>query len=640
MSYQKLSLRISVFAAILLCACGKQQERALPLDEVLDQALVALHLDRTALALPKLGAYKIAERGRLPIVDTALNDPLLLVGLSRTLVDVEVGASTAPYLAGLLGTVGLRVAVPVAQSATAIPDAHAVWAALHKTVTNAGAKSEVPPQLAGDAPLARALRKLLYAAAQAQSIYEAAGGKPTAAELAALQDHLRLAVLKPEPKPEEERWLMPVMYHDIGARTDVAALAGALLGLVDAVQGALPDLRAAAGAASISPIEWDTPLGKVGVAGVGNDMHSGEYLLLIDLGGEDHYADVGRPLSKSGVSMVVDLSGSDDVRWHDRPGPGAGVFGINLWADMQGNDRYQGGNMGAGAALLGAGLLWDAQGNDSYHGGSMAQGVGQYGVGILLDAQGSDAYVAGISSQGFGGPGGFGLLADLTGDDHYACGDLTPDEAEDRVKRHSDVQYLSMCQGYAFGLRPQASGGVGVLLDRAGDDQYKADIFAQGGGYWFGLGVLVDRQGNDQYKAFEHCQGDGLHLGAGVLADFGGNDTYAGYEHCQGVGIDRAAGVLYEAAGNDRYQTVRQSQGGGIKPFGVGLMIDMQGDDQYVAAAESQGYSTLTPEFPAEQWPLGVLLDLAGTNQFQQPNMETPDDDGRISSRGGIAYDK
>ncbi len=69
-------------------------------------------------------------------------------------------------------------------------------------------------------------------------------------------------------------------------------------------------------------------------------------------------------------------------------------------------------------------------------------------------------------------------------------------------------------------------------------------------------------------------------------------------------------------------------------------MVDMQGDDQHVAVAESQGYSTLPPKFPAEQWPLGMLLDLGGTNEFQQPDIEKPSGDGRISSRGGIAYNK
>lgn len=637
MSFQRLCRYACVLVSVLLCACGaERKEGEQKLDSALDRALSALHLDRTAMSLPKIGSYKVAERGRLPIVDAVLNDPMRMIGLSADLAATEVDPATSLYLARLLGGVGLKDTAPAEQAATT-PDAQAVWAALNQKVS--GSRSTTPPQLVGDAPLARALRNLLFAAAQVQMIYDAAGGKPSPSELAAIQKHLLNAVRKPEPKPGDERWLMPFAYHDIGARADVSALTGGLLRLVAAVQTALPDLRAATRTSPTAPIAWETPLGKVGVWGMGNDRHSGGYLLLIDLGGDDRYDDVGRPPGKSGVSVVIDLSGNDVVRWHDNPGPGAGVLGIDLWADMQGNDQYLGGNMGAGAALLGAGMLWDAQGDDVYRGGSMVQGVGQYGVGVLLDEQGNDSYEAGVAGQGFGGPGGFGFLVDLAGNESYSCGRVAPDQAEDRVARHAGVHYLSMCQGYAFGLRPQASGGVGVLLDRSGDDLYKADIFAQGGGYWFGLGMLVDRQGNDQYKAFEHCQGSGLHLGAGVLADLGGDDTYAGYEHCQGVGIDRAAGVLYEVAGNDRYQAEHQSQGSGIKPYGVGLMIDMQGDDQYVATAQSQGYSALSLEFPAEQWPLGVLLDLGGANEFQQPDMKKPNGDGRISSRGGIAYD-
>ena len=66
------------------------------------------------------------------------------------------------------------------------------------------------------------------------------------------------------------------------------------------------------------PLDWDTPLGKIAVAGTGSDTHSGTYLLLIDLGGNDRYEDVGRPLGARGVSLVLDLAGNDTVRWQTR----------------------------------------------------------------------------------------------------------------------------------------------------------------------------------------------------------------------------------------------------------------------------------------------------------------------------------
>jgi hypothetical protein len=361
------------------------------------------------------------------------------------------------------------------------------------------------------------------------------------------------------------------------------------------------------------------------------------------------YENVGRMYGpgesmSNNISVSIDVSGSDVVTWDKVPGLGAGVFGINIWADLEGNDRYEGNNLGMGVGLFGAGLLWDKAGNDSYQGGTLVEGAAEYGIGVLFDDKGEDKYQAAIGGQGFGGPGGIGILVDLEGNDSYSCGDIVPDQSLDRKTRHQGKHYISMCQGFAFGIRPQASGGIGLLLELDGDDSYKADIFAQGSAYWFGLGMLVDHRGNDRYDCFEHCQGEGVHLGAGLLADWEGDDEYRGYEHAQGVGIDRAVGILYENDGNDTYRSKRDSQGTGLKPYGAGLLIDVAGNDRYEAAATSQGY---TPEpndprqgFPRDQWPVGILLDLQGTDVFDQPGVNSPHLSGRIQNQQGVAVKK
>ena len=638
MSFKDHSILLTLLSALFLCACGQHRGENDEIQGYVDEALSSLHADESALNLPKIGGVRVAERGRLPIVDDALNDPLSMIVLTKKLADARFNGGATEYLAGLFQQFGLHAnATP--SKGIAPPTAAEVGSALHKTTEMSSDQEDIPVDLIDDEGVALALKKLLLAAAEATESYTAAIGRPRADDLAAIHDHLLVSLRRPEPKPEGERWLMPVKYHEIGARVDISALASALLRLLSVVEEVRHDLEIAARTYPISTTEFDTPLGKVRIGGVDNDTHTCACLLLIDLGGDDVYEEVGRPLGAGGVSIVIDLAGNDTVGWQQNPGPGSAVFGITLWVDMGGNDTYSGRNMGVGTALFGAGLLWDIRGDDSYSGGFMSQGAGQYGVGILLDGLGKDKYSAGIASQGFGGPGGIGLLADLSGDDTYFCGDLVPDEDIARIERHELSHYVSFCQGYAFGLRPEASGGVGLLLDQSGNDKYTADIFAQGGGFWFGLGMLVDQEGNDSYKASEHCQGAAVHLGAAILADFLGRDLYSGIEHCQGVGIDRSAGVLYDAEGDDDYESLRESQGSGIKPFGVGLLIDRLGNDRYTATAASQGYSSLPTEFPLDQWPLGVFLDLAGEDIFRQPDMALPSKKGRISSRGGIAYD-
>jgi hypothetical protein len=255
----------------------------------------------------------------------------------------------------------------------------------------------------------------------------------------------------------------------------------------------------------------------------------------------------------------------------------------------------------------------------------------------MLDGHGNDSYSARFNSQGYGASGGIGILIDHNGEDKYSCGGFIPDPVKRRTKRHLGTRYLSLCQGFGFGIRPRVSGGIGLLLDSNGNDQYKADIFAQGAAYWFGLGMLIDGKGDDSYEAFEHCQGEGLHLSAGILADWEGDDHYSGYEHAQGVGKDRGAGILLDETGNDTYQSSNESQGAGLSSYGFGILIDSAGDDAYKAQVRSQGYAGPDPEFPPSEWPTGILLDFGGDNHFNMPYSATVDTAGRVRNKQGIA---
>ncbi len=637
------AVRLVITILSLLIAVSCEQKAKAPqevFDKPLEEALSSLGLNEEALSVPRLGNQQVSTPGRLMAVDSAMHAPLTMIQLSHRIAQVNRDLPPAEYVSQSLALYGVRVESP-APDFFAPRKASEVWDELSKASLGGKVAGKAPAEWDEDSPFYRALCLLLFEEAVAQQAYRKAVTPPPLGDPKKIQEHLLDVVRKKEPKPEEQRWLMPKEYHRAGAYVNLAELATALVRLQAAVEHVLPDLKKAAASSPSLRKEWVTPLGRVRMAGAGKDKHSGDFLLLIDLGGDDAYEDVGRLLGNGGVSVVIDMAGNDNVRWAKTPGAGAGVMGIALWADLAGDDRYAGGNLGQGTGLLGAGLLWDAEGNDTYEGGSLVQGMGEYGIGVLIDTHGNDRYQAAIGGQGFGGPGGIGILADLGGNDAYSCGNVVPDQAEERISRHSGVHYLSMCQGYAFGLRPQASGGIGLLFDHDGDDNYKADIFGQGSAYWFGLGMLVDRNGNDRYECFEHCQGEALHLGAGILSDWKGKDTYTGYEHAQGVGVDRAAGILYDNEGNDVYRSDRESQGAGIKPFGVGMLLDITGDDRYETSMVSQGYSARPPlGFPDDQWPLGILLDLGGQDVFQQPGVATPASKGRIQNRQGIAVDR
>jgi len=155
--------------------------------------------------------------------------------------------------------------------------------------------------------------------------------------------------------------------------------------------------------------------------------------------------------------------------------------------------------------------------------------------------------------------------------------------------------------------------GAGLLLDAAGDDHY---VLEEGDGEGFGgpggIGVLADRSGNDTYyvepdpakagRADSHSdykvaannaqgagfgrRGDGSdgHAwagGLGVLIDVDGNDTYRAGNFSQGIGYWYGTGLLWDGGGDDEYRGVYYTQGSGAH-FAIGALIDEGGNDTHV----------------------------------------------------------
>ena len=138
-------------------------------------------------------------------------------------------------------------------------------------------------------------------------------------------------------------------------------------------------------------------------------------------------------------------------------------------------------------------------------------------------------------------------------------------------------------------------GGVGknayetdaaLILDLGGDDLYKNNA---GGSAALpsGIAVCIDLAGNDRYESKkEGVQGCGL-LGIGFLLDLKGDDVYLAGNLSQGCG-QLGFGLLVDRAGSDKYEAGGLAQGSG--QFGLGVLEDEAGDDEYKATLYAQGF--------------------------------------------------
>lgn len=350
-----------------------------------------------------------------------------------------------------------------------------------------------------------------------------------------------------------------------------------------------------------------TSIGEIIIGGHGSSRYTGNPVVIIDLGGNDEYHLSVGPERNFRSSVIVDLNGDDLYQAHGDYVYGSGFFGAGVLADLSGDDTYLTRNFSLGSGLFGVGVLIDEQGNDRYFGDTFSQGAGSFGLGSLTDMEGSDQYSGALFVQGFGFVAGLGVLIDSSGNDNYFAGGRYKD-----ILRYED-HYISLSQGFAYGLRPMMSGGIGVLFDLSGNDLYTSDIFGQGSSYWFSLGSLLDAEGNDKYVSFQYAQGAGTHLCVAVLEDEGGNDVYVSHGVSQGCGHDLAFGMLWDKSGQDNYLTESLSQGAG-SANGFGILVDQDGDDGYYVETKgnTQGYGNPRRDYGS----VGMLLDFSGKDRY------------------------
>lgn len=124
-----------------------------------------------------------------------------------------------------------------------------------------------------------------------------------------------------------------------------------------------------------------------------------------------------------------------------------------------------------------------------------------------------------------------------------------------------------------------------AIFDLGGDDVYANN---QASSVWGKIpsAVIVDYDGNDAYETFEpFTQGCG-NLGVGILVDLKGDDSYVGKRFTQGVGF-MGVGMLFDEEGNDVYRGIEFHQG--VGHWGVGVLCDRQGADRYEVHTVAQG---------------------------------------------------
>jgi hypothetical protein len=542
-------------------------------------------------------------------------------------------------------------------------------AALCATVSSAcdDADGELPADLA--AALAPVVRALHEGIAARLAMDGEAGGDPSF--WFAEGGNLTLLANGPAPQPDDADTRTYMLGQ--GSRTRLYRAAAQIAFAVEDV-----DWSTFAGREGVS-FTLPTNAGAIVVRGGGADVYPDDgtaVLLLVDLGGDDEHLDqVASNLGPANpVSVAIDVDGADTYHYPevphawDAPGllvsdadgrapsdgsygnytlsdrfrQGAARNGIAMLFDRGGDDDAYSSLRGSqGYAHLGVGVLADDGGNDTYAAEANSQGSAQLGIALLLDGGGDDGYRAFTHSQGFGYTGGAGLLVDTDGIDHYDC------DIGDPMYGGLPIYYspqrpgtgnTSMCQGAGFGRRNDTSplsslsGGLGVLRDRAGDDEYDASLFAQGTGYWEGVGLLADGAGNDAYDAFWYVQGGVAHYAVGILTDDGdGADEYDLERPTSNVtlgsGHDFSLGVLIDDGGNDKYRIISLTAGAS-NCNGIGLFVDNGGDDEYIAASElSSGLGNISAECLGarpDAVSIGIMIDAGGVDTYQYPAMPNP----------------
>lgn len=301
-------------------------------------------------------------------------------------------------------------------------------------------------------------------------------------------------------------------------------------------------------------------------------------------------------------------------------------------------------------------IIVDLGGDDLYESGAASSDY-QHPISILIDLEGDDTYESADGLPCFGaGVFGYGFLVDSKGNDRYTTRDLSLGCGLFGVGGVIDFEGEDLYDSYT---NSQGSGafGIGILSDLEGNDTYLTFSYSQGFGFTKGMGILVDVKGDDRYLANdstidfpssqtkEHntslsqgvgfgwradfTDGHSLAGGIGMLVDIEGDDSYSAGLFAQGCAYWYGVGMLRDRAGDDRYSGIWYVQGSGAH-FGAGILSDGQGNDHYKATMNmAQG--------AGHDFTIGYLLDESGDDMYDAPNLSLG---GGNANGVGIFWDR
>ena len=377
----------------------------------------------------------------------------------------------------------------------------------------------------------------------------------------------------------------PDDYREVIGRVDVPGLARSAAGLLHAIER----LREALNTTSpLLPVEWrlETPLGLVLVDTTGrNNTHNlRDPLLIVDVGGDDVYRFESRS-DANRIAIVLDHGGNDTYEsLEEGADPSAGILGFGILWDTAGNDSYRGSAFAQASAAFGVAVLIDESGDNRFEAQAYSQAHALAGIAMGVAGVGSDQYVSLTASQASAGPAGVALLLDRGGDDQYRLGN----SPLIRPSAQLPDRNASLGQGAGYGIRAgygdegSGAGGLGLLLDLAGNDHYEAQVFAQGVGYQGGVGILVDSGGDDRFEATWYALGAAAHGAAGVFVKRGRGDDRYRVSHVMGMGAAHDLSVAsFEDEGGDDAYAVGDLGFGVAHDVAVSQFLDAAGSNRY-----------------------------------------------------------
>ena len=383
----------------------------------------------------------------------------------------------------------------------------------------------------------------------------------------------------------------------------------------------------AAGRIATRETEWGTII----LGGRADDRYlkESDAAVIVELAGDDFYANnTGSSIPGAIPSAVlVDFEGDDHYENWEHMRQGCGFMGVGILLDCAGEDSYVGIRCCQGVGFMGIGVLADMDGNDSYRAMDYGQGVGQFGAGFLLDDRGQNRYEGHQVCQGVGLTWGIGLLhsGDPDGDDSYY-------NKGQHASGYADAgSFEGWGQGLGVGHRPFASGGIGMLVDEGGDDDYQGGTFSLGGGYYYGMGILNDRgNGADRYRGSRYNIGFTAHQAVGIFIDEGGDDHYLTTHYvAMGMAWDESCTLFIDQRGDDTYVAPHFAFGASAMN-GFALFIDADGSDRYVGSRPAKVYGNSYHKGTS----IGYFLDLGkGKDVFGSNRKE-----GEISAEDDHAF--